>query len=88
MRTKANNANPCVPIANPSSEYFLKVQRTGFSAYFSEVSEFQSACGGKAAVVAPFNPHYPASSYNQLATNEPVFLQSANFPGIVKATYL
>lgn len=33
--------------------------------------------------MAPFNPHYPASSYNQLATNEPVFLQSANFPARV-----
>ena len=57
----------------------FKVQRTGFHAVFEEVSEFQSACGGKAAVIAPI--------VKSVARNErpadAVFITSANFPGII-----
>ena len=53
------------------------MQRTGFRATFTEVSEFQSACGGKAAVVAPKH----ASSKRD--DSDAVFITSANFPGII-----
>lgn len=54
-----------------------KVERSGWKATFKEISEFQSACGGKASVVARMNPNFPKKMPN-LPT-----IQSANYPGRV-----
>ena len=54
-----------------------KVERSGFSAQFKEIDEFQSACGGKAAVVADFNPNYPKR------VGAPAVISSAGYPGRV-----
>ena len=54
-----------------------RVERSGFSAQFKEIDEFQSACGGKAAVIAEFNSEYPKrpSALSHIS--------SAGFPGRV-----
>ncbi|CAG5110821.1 Oidioi.mRNA.OKI2018_I69.chr2.g5179.t1.cds [Oikopleura dioica] len=52
-----------------------KVQRAGFKALFSEVNEFQSACGGNANSVAAVNDRYPRRKLSAERT-----IESANFP--------
>jgi len=53
-----------------------KVQRAGFKALFSEVNEFQSACGGNANSVAAVNDRYPKRKISAER-----IIKSANFPG-------
>jgi hypothetical protein len=55
-----------------------KVERAGFKAVFQEIDEFQSACGGKAAVVASYNDNYP-----KRVAGAPQGITSANYPGRV-----
>lgn len=55
-----------------------KVERSGWKATFKEISEFQSACGGKAAVRAPVNMNYP-----KRLTSDGQTIQSAGYPGRV-----
>lgn len=52
-----------------------KVQRAGFKALFSEVNEFQSACGGNANSVAAVNDRYPKRKISAER-----IIKSANFP--------
>jgi len=54
-----------------------KVERPGFSAKFTEIDEFQSACGGKASVISHYNGAYP----KKLAS--PSVISSAGYPGRV-----
>lgn len=52
-----------------------KVQRAGFKALFSEVNEFQSACGGNANSIAAVNDRYPKRKISAER-----IIKSANFP--------